>query len=390
MNAAFAASVSQGALLTRPQRAVCAKRPRVSVCAGVRAPLRAAADGGEKGGVEGVVEDVVEGVVGEAVGRVGGVVNGVGDVVDGVVDGYVDAVVDGAVEGGGVAAERPDIAADVTKTLLWVAVATVCAGGIGVTMGGQRALEFVTAYIVEYSLSVDNLFVFLLIFRFFAVERAGQIRVLNWGIAGAMLMRGAMIVAGEELTHHFTFATLGFAALLLYSGITLLFENGDEEEDMENNRIVKFSRSLFPFSDKYDGDRFFTIAKDGARLATPLMLVVLCIEFSDVIFALDSVPAVLGISDDTLVIYASNILAIMGLRNLFFVLSDAIGDLRFLRQALAIVLSFVGGKMIAGVLGHEIGIIMSLSVVVGTLAAGVGLSVAFPETKEEQDEVAKE
>lgn len=214
------------------------------------------------------------------------------------------------------------------------------------------------------------------------MPRSSQTRVLNYGILGAVLMRGVMIVAGEALTKKFKAVTVAFAALLLFSAGKLIFTDDEEADDLENNQIVKFSKSLMNFSDRYDGENFFT-SINGARIATPMLLVLLCIEFSDVVFALDSVPAVLGISDDTLVIYLSNILAIAGLRNLFFVLSDAIGDLRFLQQSLAIVLAFVGGKMLAGVAGVEVGIVQSLSVIVGTLGTGVGLSLAFPgEDKE--------
>lgn len=279
---------------------------------------------------------------------------------------------------------RTDVKEDVLWSLGFVAVAAAVAGGVAWTKGLESAVEFVTAYIVEYSLSVDNLFVFLLIFKFFQVPRKAQLRVLTYGIGGAVVMRGVMITLGEALTKRFEFVSIGFAGLLLFSAAKLLFEgDDDEEEDLEKNSIVKFSRSLLPFSDQYDGDNFFTWEK-GARLATPLMLVLLSVEFSDVVFALDSVPAVLGISDDTLVIYLSNILAIMGLRNLFFVLSDAIGDLRFLRQALAIVLGFVGAKMIAGVAGYHVDVLQSLGIVVGTLAGGIGLSVAYPEPEEAQ------
>lgn len=265
-----------------------------------------------------------------------------------------------------------------TSTLGWVGVASSLIPVLYFLRGPDRALEYVTAYIVEYSLSVDNLFVFLLIFAFFKVPSSAQARVLTYGILGAMAMRGVMIVAGEALIQRFEFVTVGFALLLLFSAAKLLLGGDDEDEDLENNNIVKFSRSLLRLSDHFDGDNFFTM-KNGIRYATPLMLVLLCVEFSDVVFALDSVPAVLGISNDSFVIYLSNILAIQGLRNLYFILSDAIGDLRFLRQALAIVLGFVGAKMISGVAGHPVPIVPSLSVVVGTLASGVGLSIAFPK-----------
>lgn len=281
--------------------------------------------------------------------------------------------------------ESKNLKRDIIATVAWVAVAAAAAVGIGYVDGTQRGIEFVTAYVVEYSLSVDNLFVFLLIFNYFRVDRHSQARVLSWGIIGAILCRGFMIVAGSELTRRSHLVTLGFAGLLIYSAGNLLFNNDDEEEDFSNNKIVRFWRGLFPFAEQYDGDKFFTKAADGARLATPLLLVLLCIEASDVVFALDSVPAVIGISDDAAVIYGSNILAISGLRNLFFVLSDAIGDLRFLQQALAVVLGFVGTKMAAGIAGYEIGTVQSLSVVVGTLAAGVGFSLAFPENQDVAD-----
>lgn len=271
---------------------------------------------------------------------------------------------------------------DLAITLAWIAVAAVVAGGFYVVEGTQTALEFLTGYIVEYSLSVDNLFVFLLIFSFFKVERRAQHRVLTYGIIGAMVLRGIMIVLGEALTQKFKAVTVGFALLLIYSAGKLLLEgDDDEEEDLEQNYVVKFARSLLPFTDKYDGDKFFTNV-DGRRLATPLMLVLLSVELSDVIFALDSVPAVLGISYNIFVIYLSNILAIMGLRNLFFLIEDTIGDLRFLRPALAVVLGFIGSKMIAGTAGFELGIVPSLAVVGSALGGGVGLSMAFPESKE--------
>lgn len=274
-----------------------------------------------------------------------------------------------------------EIRGHVISTLTWVAVAAACTPIVGLTRGWNEALEFVTAYVVEYSLSVDNLFVFLLIFGYFNVPDQSQKRVLTWGILGAMVMRGAMIIAGTELTRRFELVTLVFAALLMFSAFKLLVDGDDDDgEDLSNNGIVKFARRLVQVTDKFDGDRFFTI-QDGVRMATPLFLVLVCVELSDIVFALDSVPAVLGISDDTVVIYLSNILAIMGLRNLFFILAESIGGLRFLSKSLAIVLGFVGCKMVSGVFGYEVPILPSLAVIVGTLGAGIGLSFAFPENK---------
>jgi TerC family integral membrane protein len=268
---------------------------------------------------------------------------------------------------------------DIAWTLGWVAVAAAAAGGFGYFEGSQRALEFVAGYLIEYSLSVDNLFVFLLIFSNFQVPRKSQERVLSYGILSAFVLRGGMIVVGAELTKRFEFVTVAFALLLLYSGAKLFLEKEEADGDLEDNAIVKFSRRLLPFSDKYDGENFFTL-DNGKRLATPLMLVLLCIELSDVVFALDSVPAVLGISTDTKVVYLSNILAIMGLRNLYFLLAGALGGLRFLKPALGVLLTFVGGKMAGETLLHwEVGIVPSLAVIAGVLGSGVGLSLAFPE-----------
>lgn len=274
-----------------------------------------------------------------------------------------------------------EIRGHVISTLGWVAVAAACIPIVGITRGWNEALEFVTAYVVEYSLSVDNLFVFLLIFGYFNVPDDSQKRVLTWGILGAMVMRGAMIIAGAELTRRFEGVTLVFAGLLLVSAFKLLVDGDDDEgEDLSNNGVVKFARRIVKVTDKFDGNKFFTI-ENGVRVATPLFLVLVCVELSDVVFALDSVPAVLGISDDTVVIYLSNILAIMGLRNLFFILAESIGGLRFLSKSLAIVLGFVGCKMISAVFGYEVPILPSLGVIVGTLGAGIGLSFAFPENK---------
>lgn len=277
------------------------------------------------------------------------------------------------------AAKEKELRGHIIATLGWVGVAAACTPIVGYTRGWNEALEFVTAYVVEYSLSVDNLFVFLLIFGYFNVPDASQKRVLTWGILGAMVMRGGMILAGAELTRRFEVVTLVFAGLLLFSAYKLLVDGeGDEEEDLSNNGIVKFARSLVDVTDEFDGDRFFTI-RNGVRVATPLFLVLVCVELSDIVFALDSVPAVLGISDDIVVIYLSNILAIQGLRNLFFILSESIGELRFLSKSLAIVLGFVGMKMVSGVVGYNVPILPSLGVIVGTLGAGIGLSLAFPE-----------
>lgn len=267
---------------------------------------------------------------------------------------------------------------DLIKTLAWIFLACIAAAVVALLNGKVRAIEFVTGYIVEYSLSVDNLFVFLLIFKYFKVPREAQEKVLFWGILGAMVLRGVMIVLGRALTQRFVWVTLGFAALLIYSAVRLLLENDDDDdENLDNNRIVRFSKRLFPVSDRYMGDRF-VVVEGGKVFATPLMVVLVTIELSDVVFAMDSVPAVLGISKDAAVIYASNIFAVMGLRSLYFVIADAISNLRFLRQALAVVLGFIGVKMVIALLGRDLDAVYSLGFVVVALGIGVFLSIMFP------------
>lgn len=276
----------------------------------------------------------------------------------------------------------------VAQTALWVFVALLSALLIYFVRGTQRSFEFITAYIVEYSLSVDNLFMFMVIFRYFRVSDIAQETALNWGVIGAMAMRGIMILLGKALIDRFQFISLFFALILIYSSFKLLFNDDDDDEDLENNSIVKFSKKCLPVSNSYDGDKFFVMDESsGNYSATPLILVLAVIELSDVVFALDSVPAVLGLSNDTLVIYSSNILAVMGLRSLFFVVSDAIKDLRFLQQALAIVLGFIGMKMIAAVLFKvNVPVLVSLGIVCGTLTFGVLLSIIFPKRSEESEE----
>lgn len=284
---------------------------------------------------------------------------------------------------------RDGVNPHIVRTIMWIMLAGCSGLGVAASRGKERGYEFLTAYIVEYSLSVDNLFVFLLIFKYFNVPREAQETVLFWGIVGAMVLRGVMIVLGKALVERFEFVSFGFAALLIYSAVKLLIEDDDDDENLDDNRIVRFAKRLMPLSDTYTGERFFV--RDGGRLlATPLFVVLVSIELSDVVFALDSVPAVLGISESSLVIYSSNILAVMGLRSLFFVISDAIKNLRFLRQSLAVVLGFIGIKMICGVFNYKLSILISLSVVAGTLSLGILLSVLFPLPEDEEEEAEDE
>ena len=272
-------------------------------------------------------------------------------------------------------------------TSLWVSMAV--AFGVGIWLfadppapltSRQIAMEFAAAYLIEYSLSIDNLFVFLLLFHAFKVPQGYQHRVLFWGIFGAVVLRAIFIFVGTALLQQFHWLIYIFGAFLVFTGAKLVFGGDDGDADIAENRVVKLARRFVSVSDRYDGDKFFTIV-DGAKKATPLLLVLVCVELSDVVFALDSIPAVFGVTLDPFIVYTSNIFAILGLRALFFLLSGALWGLRFLKPCLGIVLAFVGGKMIAAYWDVHVPIGISLSVVGGLLAAGVVLSLLFPGKK---------
>eukprot|EP00871_Galdieria_phlegrea_P001656 jgi/Galph1/2491/GphlegSOOS_G1159.1 len=261
------------------------------------------------------------------------------------------------------------------------------------TRGQQTAVEYITAYIIEESLSVDNLFVFLLIFRYFMVPRNSQDRILFWGIVGAIGARALMIWSGAELLEHFRFMSLVFGAFLVFSGAKLLVpSNSDEEQvNIEDNRVYRWVTKVFPFTFQHGrDDSFFIRQTQNGQVkwfGTSLFLVLLIIELSDVVFALDSIPAVLGVSKDRLVIYVSNLMAILGLRSLFFVLNDAIGNLRFLKQSLSFVLGFIGVKMCMQYFGSSWDPTWSMFIVIGILGIGIFTSWYFPSKNDHtQDE----
>ena len=249
-----------------------------------------------------------------------------------------------------------------------------------IEFGKIKALEFLTGYVIEYSLSVDNIFVFILIFTYFAVKAEYQHRVLFWGILGALIMRAIFIFAGVALINRFHWIVLIFGGFLVYTGIHMLFQK-ETAVDPEKNVIVKFFKKFLPVSDSYHGDQFF-IKQNNKLFATPLFLVLLVIESSDLIFAVDSIPAILAISKDSFIVYTSNIFAIMGLRSLYFAISGIMGYFRFLKVGLAFVLSFVGSKMLLAFFGLEIHIVVSLLLIIMILAISILVSVLIkPDNK---------
>jgi tellurite resistance protein TerC len=262
-------------------------------------------------------------------------------------------------------------------TIVWISLAMLFNLFVFFEFGKTRALEFLTGYVIEYSLSVDNIFVFILIFTFFAVKDQYQHKVLFWGILGALIMRAVFIFAGVALINRFHWVVLIFGGFLLFTGIKMLFQK-EEQIDPDKNPVIKFFRKFLPVSDTLDGDRLF-VKRNKTLHATPLFLVLLIIETSDLIFAVDSIPAILAISKNTFIVYTSNIFAILGLRSLYFAVAGIMGYFRFLKVGLAFVLSFVGFKMVAAYFSFEIPIVYSLLIIVSTLALSVLASVVIKE-----------
>jgi tellurite resistance protein TerC len=239
--------------------------------------------------------------------------------------------------------------------------------------GTQSALEYYTGYLIELSLSVDNLFVFLLIFSYFCVRPDAQPKVLKWGILGAIVMRMIMIGLGALLLQRFNWIIYIFGGVLIVTGLRM-FSQKDVPVDLEGNPVVRLARRFLPFSDSYDGTRFFTRTVTGKLLGTPLLLVVLVVEWSDLVFAIDSIPAIFAITRDPFLVYSSNVFAILGLRALFFVLASMLDRFVFLKTGVAFILVFVGFKMTLSAWIH-IPTVLSLLVVVTTLALSVALSL---------------
>lgn len=271
---------------------------------------------------------------------------------------------------------------------VWVSLAVGFGLWIGQSMGRQSMLEFYAGYLVEQALSVDNLFVFILIFGFFKIERALQHRVLFWGILGALIMRGMMIGAGAALIARFHGIIYVFGAFLVYTGVKMAFGAVSSVEP-EANPVIRLVRRVFPITARFHGDRFFVreaLTPGGAvrMVATPLFVVLALVETTDVVFALDSIPAVFGVTRSPFLVYTSNVFAILGLRSMFFVLSNVIGKFHLLKYGLSVVLAFVGVKMLLSEL-YPIGIGPALGFVAGILTTSIVLSLIIPPPRDGSD-----
>jgi tellurite resistance protein TerC len=262
------------------------------------------------------------------------------------------------------------------STILWIALSVLFGFGIWHFSGYQHAIEFFTGYLIEKALSIDNLFLFLVIFRTFAIDERFQHRMLEWGILGALVMRGIMIFAGTELIERFSWIMYLLGAFLVYAGIHMLFAK-KEKIHPEQSAFFRFANRHLRLSRDYHGERFF-VRKEGKLFATPLFLVLLVVEITDVTLAIDSIPAIFGITRDPFIVYTSNVFAILGLRALYFLLAGFLNRLRFLTAGLAFVLSFIGAKMIVEPWLH-IPSHTSLLVVAGILLLALAASLLFPE-----------
>lgn len=239
--------------------------------------------------------------------------------------------------------------------------------------GPAHGLEFYTGYLIELSLSVDNLFVFILVFQYFGVPASLQPRVLKWGILGAIVMRLLMIMLGAALLIRFHWIIYVFGGILIITGIRMARTSADDTIDPANNPVARLARTLLPFTDRYDGQKFMTRA-GGALVATPLLLVLLVMEWTDLVFAIDSIPAIFAVTRDPFIVYSSNIFAILGLRALFFVLAGMLDRFVYLKAGVAFILVFVGVKMVVSGWLH-IPILLSLAVILLTLATAVIASI---------------
>ncbi|KAL3356920.1 hypothetical protein AABB24_017532 [Solanum stoloniferum] len=245
--------------------------------------------------------------------------------------------------------------------------------GVGLTDGVSKSSEFFAGYLLEQSLSVDNLFVFVLIFKYFKVPLMYQNRVLSYGIAGAIIFRLSIILLGTATLQRFEAVNLLLAGILLYSSFKL-FTGEEEDADLSDNFIVKTCQKFIPITSEYDGDKFITL-QDGVRKATPLLLTVAVIELSDIAFAVDSIPAVFGVTRDPFIVFTSNLFAILGLRSLYTLISESMGELEYLQPSIGVVLGFIGFKMILDFFGYHVSTEASLGVVATCLSTGVLLSL---------------
>ncbi len=266
-------------------------------------------------------------------------------------------------------------------TGVWVGLALAFAAGLHFVVGRHSALTFLTGYVIEEALSADNIFVMVLIFEYFRVPRSSQHRVLFYGILGALVMRGAFIAAGSVLITRFHWVLYIFGGLLVVTGIRMAVRR-DEAFDGEKSRLVRGLRRVLPLSPRYH-DASFTIIENGRRFATPLLLVLILVEATDLVFAIDSIPAIFGVTTDPFIVYTSNIFAVMGLRSLYFLLAAVVDRFHLLKYGLALILTFVGFKMLTE-RWLDIDIALSLVIIISVLAISIIASLVWAKDREQE------
>ncbi|HYV44083.1 MAG TPA: TerC/Alx family metal homeostasis membrane protein [Myxococcaceae bacterium] len=267
-----------------------------------------------------------------------------------------------------------------------VVIAALLAGGVWRFQGRTPAIQFVTVYLLEYALSVDNLFVFLLVFTFFKVAPQVRHRVLFWGVLGAFVMRATLIVLGTSLVKRFEWLLYGFGAFLLYTAVKMAFSKEEDEVNPESSFILRWGRRLLPVA-RSDTEHYHFFTREGGKLrVTPIFLVLGVVEGTDLLFALDSIPAALGVSSDAFVVYTANVSAILGLRSLFFVVASLMDKFHYLKLGLSAVLAFIGAKMLAGIVHVKVPEWLSLTVIAVVLvAAMVASQIWHPPEKNEHE-----
>ena len=271
-------------------------------------------------------------------------------------------------------------------SIVWIVLALAFGAGVYVRMGSEAGLQYFAGYLIEKALSVDNIFVFVLIFSYFRVPARYQHRVLFWGILGALVMRGAMIAAGAYLIHQFHWIIYVFGAFLVFTGARMATQT-EHDIEPESNPVIRVVRAIFPVTNAYHGQKFFVRDEVDGRVravATPLFVVLVLVETTDLIFAVDSIPAIFAITDDPFIVYTSNIFAILGLRALYFLLAGVIHRFHYLKLGLAAVLVFVGVKMLMTDL-YKIPVGLSLAVIALMLGASVAASLLWPKAAESRD-----
>jgi tellurite resistance protein TerC len=278
------------------------------------------------------------------------------------------------------------------QSIFWVFISTLFGlfiylydeGGPGGTSGAEAAIQYFSAYLTEYALSVDNIFVILLILKYFRVNEDYYHKILFWGILGAIVFRAIFIFVGALLIHEFNWILYIFGVFLIYSGIRIYFEDGDEKIEPEKNPILKLCRRYLPVSANDHGGKFVT-RENGKFLFTPLFLVIILIETTDLIFAVDSIPAAFAITTNEFLIYTSNIFAVMGLRAMFFLLAGIIDKFYLLQKGLSIILFFIGAKMLLEIWHIDISVYLSFTVIIATLTLSIVFSVLIPRKKEQEE-----